>query len=121
MEVTMARMTRPINIQLVAGGSATMVVLNVPSRRKSRTRGHALLSHAGQISGTPNIRRGDLLSDSVGFRFSRSRCNHSDTSGRGQTVHQSLPPRGTSRMIREESQRTQMIIGPALRPATLDR
>ena len=34
-------------------------------------------------------------------------------------MHQILPPRGTSRMIRAESQRTHMIIGPALRPATL--
>src|ERR1035438_8900579 len=98
MEVTMARMTRPINIQLVAGGSVTMVVLNVPNRRKSSTRGHALLSQAGQISGTPNIRRGDLFSNSAGFRVRRSRCNHSDSRGRGQTVHQILPPRGTSRI-----------------------
>jgi hypothetical protein len=42
-----AAMTRPINIQLVAGGSATKVVLKVPRRRKSTTRGQALLNQAG--------------------------------------------------------------------------
>ena len=112
-------MTRPINIQLVAGGSATMVVLKVPSSRKSSTRGHALLSQAGQISGTPNIRRGDWFSNSAGFRVKRSRCSHSPSSGRGQTVHQILPPMGTSRMIRAESQSTQMIIGPGVASGNL--
>ncbi len=107
-----------ISIQLVAGGSATSVVLKVPSSKNRITRGQALLSHEGQTNGTPRIRRPDGPASSAGLPACRARCHHSPITGSGQTVHQIRPPSGTSRMIRADSHSTQMIIGPALRPAT---
>lgn len=97
---------RPISIQLVAEGTATKVVLKVPRRRKSSTRGQALLSHRGQTS-------------RCRIRESQLRCIHSPMMGSGHTVHQVLPPIGTSTTINAESHSTHTIMGPALRPETL--
>ena len=62
----MAMRTRPINIQLVAAGTATRVVLKVPNRRKNSTRGHALLSQAGQIK-----RNAEDAAQGLAFQFRR--------------------------------------------------